>query len=158
MSYREKTPTVISIFQRKLKPGKTFEDFQQAHLPPSGEVKKRECGYEVEFFGVPTRVINAVSAEDPTIVYSIGLSYGEVSEIFSEAMNKSKEDQKPGQRKEQLEAICEEIFPLIIAFVYSDNDYGGEGLDYQQAPLAQVTPEVTEVMKRVKKQRERPNP
>jgi hypothetical protein len=33
MSYRDKTPSVISILQRKLKPGKTFEDFQSAHVP-----------------------------------------------------------------------------------------------------------------------------
>ena len=40
MSYKEKTPAVISILKRKLKPGKTFEDFQQAHLPGDGAKKK----------------------------------------------------------------------------------------------------------------------
>lgn len=70
MSYREKTPTIISILTRKLKPGKTFEDFQQAHLPAE-QAEKNELGYDVDFFGVPTRVINAISAEDPSVIYSI---------------------------------------------------------------------------------------
>ena len=39
MSYREKTPIVVSILKRKLKPGKTFEDFQIAHLPGANAKK-----------------------------------------------------------------------------------------------------------------------
>lgn len=146
MSYRSKTPTVISILQRKLKPGKTFEDFQAAHIP-GGEAKKNEFGYEVDFFGVPTRVINAVSAEDPNVIYSIGLSYGEIAEIFQEAAKKSKEDAQPGERGDKLDDVCDDMKPPVIAFVGADNDYGGDGADYEQSPLAQVTPEISAAVK-----------
>lgn len=149
MSYREKTPTVISILQRRLKPGKTFEDFQAAHVP-GDNAKKHAFGYEVDFFGVPTRVINAVSTEDPSVIYSIGLSYGDIADIFSEAVSKSQEDAKAGRRGDKLDAICDDIAPPVIAFVGSDNDYGGKGEDYEQAPLAKVTPEMTAAVKKMK--------
>ena len=150
MSYKSKTPTVISILQRKLKPGKTFEDFQEAHLPGEGATKK-DLGYEIDFFGVPTRVINAVSAEDPSVVISIGLSYGEISDIFSQAVKKSKEESAPGKRGDKLDEVCDDLAPPMIAFVGADNDYGGKGLDYKQAPLAKVTPEIVEAVKNMKK-------
>jgi hypothetical protein len=152
MSYRDKTPTVISILTRKLKPGKTFLDFQKAHIP-SGKAEKTEYGYDVEYFKVPTRVINAVSAEDPSVIYSIGLSYGDISEIFSEAMAKSKEDSKPGNRGDKLDEVCDDLAEPIIAFVGADNNYGGKDPDHEQASLAQVTPEVVQAIKNMKNQK-----
>lgn len=146
MSYRDKTPSVISILQRKLKPGKTFEDFQKAHTPGEN-VKKKEFGYEVDFFGVPTRVINAVSVEDPNIIYSIGLSYGDIDTILKEAGSKSQEDSGPGKRKDKLKEVCDNVSPTAIALVATDNDYGGKGLQYEQTPLAKVTPEITQAIK-----------
>ena len=152
MSYRNKTPTVISILQRRLKAGKTFDDFQNAHVPGQNATKN-EFGYEIEFFGVPTRVINAVSVKDPNIIYSIGLSYGHVSQIFSEAIAKSKEDSKKNKRGDKLNEICDDIAPPVIAFVGSDNDYGGKALGYEQLPLAKVTPEITAALKKMQKKR-----
>lgn len=149
MSYRDKTPTVISILTRKLKPGKTFVDFQKAHVP-EGQAEKTEFGYDVEFFGVPTRVINAISAEDPNVIYSIGLSYGEIQTIFSEAITKSKEEGQPGKRGDKLDEVCDDISEPIIAFVGSDNNYGGKDPNYEQVPLAEVTPEVTQAIKNMK--------
>jgi hypothetical protein len=32
-------------------------------------------------------------------------------------------------------------------FVASDNDYGGKGLEHQQAKLARVTPEMSQALK-----------
>lgn len=148
MSYRDKTPCVISILKRKLKPGKTFEDFQMAHIP-SADAKKTELGYEVDFFSVPTRVINAICAEDPSIVYSIGLSYGEIDEVFKDAVEKSHVESKPGGRKEKLSHVCEKIEPTVIAIVASDNDYGGKGLDYKQTNLIKVTPEFSQAIKKM---------
>lgn len=149
MSYREKTPTVLSILQRKLKPGKTFEDFQKTHIP-GDSATKNEFGYQTDFFDVPTRVINAVSVDDPSIVYSIGLSYGTVAEIFKAAAAGSDKDRKEGARSDQLDEICDDIAQPIIAFVGADNDYGGKGTEYQQDPLEQVTPEITAAVKKLR--------
>lgn len=152
MSYREKTPAVVSILKRKLKPGKTIEDFQIAHVPGDNP-KSIDFGYEVDFFGVPTRVINAVSAEDPSIIYSIGLSYGSIDKIFTEAAKKSQDDAKPGHRSDKLDNICDDLSLPIIAFVSSDNNYGGSGDDYQQTPIEKVTPEISDLVKKMLKKK-----
>jgi hypothetical protein len=151
-NYRIKTPTVISILTRKLKPNKTFEDFQEAHVP-HGEVEKTDFGCNVSFFGVPTRVINAISCEDPSIIYSIGLSYGTIEDIFSEANKAMKEDSQPGRRGEKLDEICDDLTDPVVAFVASDNNYGGKDPLYEQTPLAQVTPEITDVIKKLKEKK-----
>ena len=149
MTYRDKTPTVLSILTRKLKPGKSFEDFQKAHVPV-GVSKKTEFGYDTDFFGVPTRVINAVSCEDPSLIYSIGLSYGTVEQVFSEAKLAMKKESKPEQRSDRLDKICDDLTEPVIAFVGADNNYGGRNPDYTQTPLAKVTPEVTKIIQKLK--------
>ena len=118
MTYREKTPTVVSLFVRKLKPGKTIKDFQEAHLP-DGLSTKTEFGYDADYFGVPTRVINAVDTEDPSIVYSIGLSYGDIETIFHAV---SKKSQTEAGRHDKLEDIVDQVRPPAIAFVANDNN------------------------------------
>ena len=50
---------IVSVFVRRLKPGRTFEDFV------------REWEADVGF-GVPTRVFNGPSLDDPSTVVSIG--------------------------------------------------------------------------------------
>jgi hypothetical protein len=149
--YRSKTPTVMSIFQRRLKPGKTFEDFQKAHLPREN-AKKDEMGYQLDFFAVPTRVINAVSGEDPDLVISIGMSYGTVTDIYADVIAKAQEESLPGRRYDKLDEVCDDAAPLIIAFVAADNDYGGQGIDYKQTALAKVTPELIAAVKSMNKQ------
>lgn len=103
MSYREKTPIVVSILKRKLKPGKTFEDFQIAHLP----------GANAKKMNLVTRL------------------------IFWRA----------NYRIEKLGDVCDNIGAPVIAFVASDNDYGGKGPEHQQAKLARVTPEMSQALK-----------
>lgn len=80
MSYCIKTSTFVSTLQCKLKPVKTFEDFQTESFFDGG-VKQ----YDVGFLLALTRVINVVSTEDPNIVYLIGLSCGEIDKILQEA-------------------------------------------------------------------------
>jgi hypothetical protein len=50
---------IVSIFRRRLKEGRTFEDFKAAWEADEG-------------FGVPARVFNAVALEDPREVLTIG--------------------------------------------------------------------------------------
>ena len=52
---------IISILVRRLKEGKTYEDFRAAWLPEKP-------------FGVPTRVVSAQSLDDPRDVVTIGFS------------------------------------------------------------------------------------
>ncbi len=50
---------IVALFRRRLKPGATFEDFISAWEADRG-------------FGVPARVFNAVSLEDPQEILSVG--------------------------------------------------------------------------------------
>jgi hypothetical protein len=50
---------IVAVFRRRLKDGKSFEDFRQAWEAEQG-------------FGAPTRVFNAVSLADDREVLSIG--------------------------------------------------------------------------------------
>jgi hypothetical protein len=50
---------IVALFRRRLKPGKTFADFKEAWEAEEG-------------FGVPARVITAVSLEDPQEVLTVG--------------------------------------------------------------------------------------
>lgn len=52
---------IVSVLRRRLREGKDYADFRAAWLPDKG-------------FGVPTRVISAVSMEDPRDIVTIGLS------------------------------------------------------------------------------------
>ena len=145
MSYREKTPTVISILTRRLKEGYTFEDFQKAHIPDGENYEKIENGHQVNFFHLPTRVINAVSYKDPRVVISIGLSYGDGEDVFTEALATGARDKA---RVARLDEICEKIEETKFGLVGNDNNYGGAGLDFSQSPLIDVTnPETFEAIK-----------
>ncbi len=140
MNYRQQTPTLISILTRKLKPGKTFEDFQKAHLPP-GQIDKSDFGYDVDYFSVPTRVINSVSAADPTVIVSVGFSYGNVDDIFSGIAKKLPTEK---ERHNKIAEVAEKIGVSQVFIVKTDNNYGGSNPDFEQVPLTEVTPELLE--------------
>jgi hypothetical protein len=61
---------VISVLTRRLREGKTYEDFREAWLPDEG-------------FGFPTRVVSAQRVDDEREVITIGFS--ELSEEEAEA-------------------------------------------------------------------------
>ncbi|MEM0967314.1 MAG: hypothetical protein AAGJ81_14300 [Verrucomicrobiota bacterium] len=136
MSYREKTPTVVSILTRRLKDGYTFDDFQKAHVPDGDHYQKLENGHQVNFFTLPTRVINAVSYKDPRVIISIGFSYGDGESIFADAMAGAANDKA---RVDRLNEICEKIEETKFGHVGNDNNYGGSGVDHEQAPLLDVS-------------------
>ena len=52
---------IVSILVRRLREGKTYEDFRQAWLPEKG-------------FGWPTRVVTAQRLDDPREIVTIGFS------------------------------------------------------------------------------------
>jgi hypothetical protein len=52
---------VISVLTRRLREGKTYEDFHEAWLPDHG-------------FGFPTRVVSALRVDDDREVITIGFS------------------------------------------------------------------------------------
>lgn len=89
-------PSLIALLYRKLKPGKTFDDFYNAWLPPLKEGQKLD-----EYFPFPTYVLHGQLKEDPSDVVSIGFmwinpnkieddlqSYGETESIRHQNIEK----------------------------------------------------------------------
>jgi hypothetical protein len=82
---------VISVLTRRLREGKTYEDFREAWLPEQG-------------FGFPTRVVSAQAVDDDRDVITIGFS--ELSEAEAEAQLQRIGPQEQ-RRHEKIEAIIE---------------------------------------------------
>ena len=145
MSYRDKTPQIISVLTRKLKPGKTVEDFQTAHLPP-GDATRTEFGHDVDYFEAPPRVINAVSAADPTVIISIGLTYGEPESVLREISEKIPLEK---ERHNRIAAVADKIGPSLVYFVTGDDNLGGGDPVYEQEPLPEMTPKIIEALEQL---------
>jgi hypothetical protein len=82
---------VISVLVRRLREGKTYEDFREAWLPEQG-------------FGFPTRVVSAQSVEDECEVITIGFS--ELSEAEAEAQFQRIGPQE-ARRHDKIDAVVE---------------------------------------------------
>ena len=63
---------IVALFRRRLKPGLTFADFKEAWEAEQG-------------FGVPARVITAVSLEDPQEVLTVGFVDIDPEQLAAEA-------------------------------------------------------------------------
>jgi hypothetical protein len=59
---------IISVFVRRLRAGKTFDDFLEAWAAETG-------------FDIPTRVINAPSLQDPRDIITIGFVAADADEL-----------------------------------------------------------------------------
>jgi hypothetical protein len=64
---------LIAVFRRRLKEGKTYEDFHEAWFPEEGSF--------AEHFGIPGRLINARRLDDKREILSIGLMDIEAAEM-----------------------------------------------------------------------------
>jgi hypothetical protein len=97
---------VISVLTRRLREGKTYEDFREAWLPDQG-------------FGFPTRVVSAQRVDDDREVITIGFS--ELDEAQAEAELKRIAPQEQ-RRHDRIEAVVEpEMTRHFYVQVATDN-------------------------------------
>jgi hypothetical protein len=82
---------VISVLTRRLREGKTYEDFRDAWLPEQG-------------FGFPTRVVSAQSVDDDREIVTIGFS--ELTEADAEAQAQRIAPQEQ-RRHDRIRAVVE---------------------------------------------------
>ena len=98
---------IVSVFVRRLKAGSTFEDF----------VAEWEAD---EGFGVPTRVFNAQSLEDPRDVISIGFVAVTVDELKAGlAASKASE----AVRHDRIDTIIESTTLRCMYEVKTEHDF-----------------------------------
>ncbi len=82
---------VISVLARRLREGKTYEDFREAWLPD-------------QEFGFPTRVVSAQRVDDEREVITIGFSELEEAEAEAQFQRIGPQEQR---RHERIDAVVE---------------------------------------------------
>jgi hypothetical protein len=98
---------VVSVFRRRLKEGKTFEDFKAVWEAEKG-------------FGVPTRVFNAVNLEDPREVLSIGFVGVEPDDLAASIERVSDQEKV---RHDRIAAVIESTEPKAMYALTSEHDF-----------------------------------
>ncbi len=97
---------LCSVLIRRLKPGATYEAFREAWKPDQG-------------FGVPVRVINARSLDDPREIVSIGFVDLPAEDL--PAMLQKVADSE-GRRHESIAHVIEETVHKGIYEIVDDDD------------------------------------
>jgi hypothetical protein len=82
---------VISVLIRRLREGKTYEDFREAWLPEQG-------------FGFPTRVVSAQRVDDDREVITVGFSELDESEAEAQLQRIGPQEQR---RDNRIDAVIE---------------------------------------------------
>lgn len=91
-------PYLLSCFEGKLKEDETFASFRESWLPPKDKCNPVDiCGETYQqFFPIVTRVINAVSIDDPTKIFTIGMTWAH-SEAEQKAILEKIDEMRSGQ-------------------------------------------------------------
>jgi hypothetical protein len=82
---------VISVLVRRLREGKTYEEFREGWLPEQG-------------FGFPTRVVSAQSVEDEREIITIGFSELDEAEAEAQLQRIGPQEQR---RHDRIDAVIE---------------------------------------------------
>jgi hypothetical protein len=88
---KEPAVIVISVLTRRLRGGKTYEDFREAWLPEQG-------------FGFPTRVVSAQRVDDEREIITIGFSELDEAEAEVQLQRIGPQEQR---RHDRIDAVIE---------------------------------------------------
>lgn len=106
MNLDPKDANLISVFIRKLNPGKTYEDFRNAWYPDKG-------------FGIPARVINSVNKNDESEILSIGF-LKLPDEDFNETIQRIAEQESV--RHDRISEVIDKTSVKGIFIIKNDDD------------------------------------
>jgi hypothetical protein len=97
---------IISVLTRRLREGKTYDDFREAWKPDSG-------------FGVSTRVVTAQGLEDPQEIVTIGFSDLQPGDVkaFLELVGAHEQE-----RHDRLESVIEPDMRRAFYVQVADDD------------------------------------
>lgn len=101
---------IVAVFRRRLKPGKTLEDFTRAWEAERG-------------FGVPARVFTAVSLSDPGEILTVGFVDLDPAELEAGAAAVAEQEH---QRHEAIAAVIESTELREFYALGSEFDFSGE--------------------------------
>jgi hypothetical protein len=98
---------VIAVLARRLREGKSYEDFRKAWLPEQG-------------FGFPTRVVSALNVQDEREVITIGFSEMEESEAEAQLQRIGPQEQR---RHEKIDEVIEPEMTRKFYVQVADDDF-----------------------------------
>ncbi len=98
---------VIAVLVRRLREGKTYDDFREAWLPEQG-------------FGFPTRVISAIRADDEREVITIGFSELEESEAEAQLARVAPQEQR---RHDRIDEVIEPDMTRAFYVQVAEDDF-----------------------------------
>lgn len=108
----------VSIVTRRLKEGKTYEDF-------------RKAWYHTVGFGTPTKMITALNAHDPREVIVMGLIEADI-EGYEEGLKIDVKERLANPLDDVIEPEIGRKFGIII----SEDDFSDEGeLEYKEPSI-----------------------
>jgi hypothetical protein len=124
----------VAIVKRKLKPGKTYDDF-------------RKAWYHTVGFGTPTKMYTALNINDPSEIFVMGFVESEI-EQFMEGLNIDV--------KERLENPLDDVIePNIVrqfGVVVSEDDFSPEGIiEYKEPSISDKNTNMEEVYGEISK-------
>jgi hypothetical protein len=100
---------IVAIFRRRLRPGKTFEDFKAAWEAEQG-------------FGVPARVLTAVALSDPRDVLTIGFVDLDPADLEAGFAKAAEQEQA---RHERIAEVIESTELREFYELRSEHDFSG---------------------------------
>ena len=98
---------VIAVLTRRLRQGKTYEDFREAWLPDRG-------------FGFPTRVIGAQALDDDREIVTIGLAQLEDGDVEAQLKRIAPQEQR---RHDRIDEIVEPEMTRRFYVQVADDDF-----------------------------------
>jgi hypothetical protein len=98
---------IVAVFRRRLREGATFEDFIAAWEADRG-------------FGVPARVFNAVSLEDPREILSVGFVGIDAQELTAAAASVSEQE---SVRHDRIDEVIESTELRGMYDLRSEHDF-----------------------------------
>jgi hypothetical protein len=116
---------VITVLTRRLREGKTYEDFRAAWLPEQA-------------FGFPTRVVSAQRVDDEREVITIGFS--ELDEAEAEAQLKRIGSQER-RRHDRIQAVIEPEMTRRFYVLLAEDDFGAGPTTSPETPPTSTAPQ-----------------
>ena len=101
---------VIAVLTRRLRDGKSYEDFRKAWLPEQG-------------FGFPTRVVSAQRVDDDREIITIGFSQLDEDEAEAQLRRIGPQEQR---RHEKIDEVIEPNMTRRFYVQVADDDFTGD--------------------------------
>ncbi len=118
-------PHSMSVHVRKLKPGKTFDDFYQAWPPEDVDTDPVTIGGKTytQYFPIPIRVFHAYDMENPDEIVTVSLNWFEDDQKFQKYVEEYSKSESNSRRRDKQAKVIDKTF-YKLAKITTDDEIG----------------------------------